>query len=219
MDQSTRAPTDVGASRVAEQLAAHEGLVRWVVRRQWRGALSAADALHAGRLGLWQALAHYDPGRGTRFSSYAVPAIRHAVWRAVAERRPAVPPPTEAAAAREGAWVDPDEALAAAEVRVALDELLERLAPRLRRVVVAHYGLEGGSPQSFAAIGRMLGCTRQRAQQLHATALGWLAQPAHSRALRRLLGRDRRADYRQALARQRRRARARHRARRGRPWA
>jgi len=45
--------------------------------------------------------------------------------------------------------------------------------------------------------------TRQRAQQLHAEALLWLAQPAHSLALRQLLDRNTPADYRAFLARQR----------------
>ena len=56
--------------------------------------------VHEGRIGLWQALRGYDPGRGTRFSTYAVPAITHALWRAVAaaratpaDWRPLIPPP------------------------------------------------------------------------------------------------------------------------------
>src|SRR5438094_12604 len=73
-------------------LAAHEGLVRWVVRQQGRSALPWADALHAGRVGLWQALRGYDPTRGTQFSTYAVSAIRHAVWAAVATARPPAGP-------------------------------------------------------------------------------------------------------------------------------
>jgi hypothetical protein len=73
------------ANRISgAQMARHERLVHWVVRRQWLGVLSFQDALHEGRIGLWSALCHYDPDRGTAFSSYAVPAIAHAVWRAVA---------------------------------------------------------------------------------------------------------------------------------------
>ena len=63
MVQSNTAPRDVSASGLAEQLAAHEGLVSWVVRRQRRAGLPFGDALHEGRLGLWQALRHYDPAR------------------------------------------------------------------------------------------------------------------------------------------------------------
>ncbi len=64
-----------GATISPELLARHEGLVRWVVRRQWLGELPFADALHEWRIGLWHALVSYDPARGTAFSSYAVPAL------------------------------------------------------------------------------------------------------------------------------------------------
>jgi RNA polymerase sporulation-specific sigma factor len=191
---------------MAERLAAHEGLVRWVVRRQWRGGLSFDDAVQEGRLGLWRALLGYDPGRGTRFSSYAVPAIRRAVWAAVAEQRAAPEPLRTPAPASE--WVDPVEALAAAEVRVAVWALVAQLPPGPRWVVVAHQGLAGRPPESFAVIGRALGVSRQRAHQVYAAARRHLAQPAHSLALRRLLGRAQRADYQRALARQRQAARA-----------
>src|SRR5258708_14922590 len=65
-------------------MAAHDGLVQWVVRRQWRGDLAFDEAVQIGRIGLWHALRGYDPARGNRFSTYAVPAITHAVWAAVA---------------------------------------------------------------------------------------------------------------------------------------
>ncbi|HIC95154.1 TPA: hypothetical protein EYP12_00830 [Candidatus Bipolaricaulota bacterium] len=45
---------------IARALAKHEGLVHWVVRRQWLGDLPYAEALHAGRIGLWRALQRYD---------------------------------------------------------------------------------------------------------------------------------------------------------------
>ena|GEM_PF-3489433 len=73
---------------VVQALAEHEGLVHWVVRRQWRGSLSYEEALHIGRIALWQALRHYDPRRGVAFSTYAVPAIARALWQAVAQAAP-----------------------------------------------------------------------------------------------------------------------------------
>src|SRR5262245_919331 len=92
MDRRCRSRAGVGVGVLDEQLAAHEGLVRLVVRRQQRGELPFADALHEGRLGLWRALLGYDGQRGGRFSSYAVPAIEHAVWRAVAQAAPGIGP-------------------------------------------------------------------------------------------------------------------------------
>jgi hypothetical protein len=53
--------------------------------------------------------------------------------------------------------------------------------------------------------------SRQRVHQLHVQAILWLAQPAHSLWLRRLLGRNSRRDYQCTLARSRRVARGKNR--------
>ncbi len=128
-----------------------------------------------------------------------MPAIRDAVWNAVADSRHGVAvvvsyPPTQIVE------FDPDEFVYAGQVRAETRALVDRLPSRLRLVIVAHYGLEGTEPESYAEIARTLGVTRQRVQQLHVDALLWLAHPAHSLALRRLLDRTSRADYRRALA-------------------
>jgi RNA polymerase primary sigma factor len=157
----------------AEQMAEHEGLVRWVVRRQWLGQLPYADALHEGRLGLWHALQGYDRSRGTRFSTYAVPAIARAVWEGVSRHQPAMrlvqsgnlPPASE--------FPDLTADLQRAELVAEVHSLIAKLPPRLAQVIIAHYGLDYNAPQTFAEIGRTLGVTRQRVQQLHVTALLW----------------------------------------------
>ena len=213
-------PITIGASPgrrpsiSAEQLAEHEGLVRWVVRQQWLGNLPFADALHEGRVGLWRALQGYDPSRGTRFSTYAVPAIRRAVWRAVGEDQQSAAVLSQRLVVPTAELPDLTEPLDHAQVLAELQRLVGTLPSRLGQVVVAHYGLAGHAPQSFAAVGSALGLTRQRVQQLHVTALLWLAHPDHSRALRRLLERNRRSDYQQFASRQRKHARTRRGARR-----
>jgi RNA polymerase sigma factor (sigma-70 family) len=184
---------------IAQALAKHEGLVHWVVRRQWLGDLPYAEALRVGRVALWRALLRYDPTRGTAFSTYAVPAIERAIWRAVAQAQPhpqellTPHPPQEA----------PD--LEEATERTLVGESLHRLVARLPRpldyVIVTRYGLHGRPPHTFATIGQALGLTRQRAHQLHTEALLWLAHPAHSLALRKLLDRNTVADYQAYLAR------------------
>ena len=194
---------------LAHQMAAHEGLVRWVVRQQGRSGLSFEAALHAGRIGLWQALIHYDPARGTRFSSYAVPAIRHAVWEAVARHRAETAWSGEASVLGAAPSADLAERVDRAAAVRTLGAAVGQLPGPWRRVVVWHYGFDGEPPRTFAAIGARLGVSRQRAQQLHAAALAWLAQPDRALPLRRLLGRHSRADYRAALARTRRQQRAR----------
>jgi DNA-directed RNA polymerase sigma subunit (sigma70/sigma32) len=56
---------------LARLMATHEGLVHAVVRKQVLGYLPFAEALQAGRVGLWRAILGYDPQRGTAFSTYA----------------------------------------------------------------------------------------------------------------------------------------------------
>jgi RNA polymerase sigma factor (sigma-70 family) len=188
-------------------LAEHERLVGWVVRRQWLGSLTYADALQVGRIALWRALRGYDPSRGTTFATYAVPSIARAVWRAVALAERHAP---EILGARPPQAAPSLETLAQhLLVREALQALLDRLPQPLHTVIVARYGLAGESPQTFAAIGQRLGVTRQRTHQLHTQALLWLAHPAHSLELRLRLERNTLADYRAYLARQRAWARAR----------
>jgi RNA polymerase sigma factor (sigma-70 family) len=179
----------------------HEKLVGWVARRQWSGGLPYADLLQVGRIGLWHALQHFNPERGTAFSSYAIPAISRSIWRAVtlAQRTPPEEltphPPQEA----------PD--LEEHVERVISYELLHRLVARLprrwRAVIVAHYGLEGRPAQTLSELARAWGVKPQRIFQLRTEALLWLGHPARSLVLRQLLGRNTVADYRAYLARQR----------------
>jgi RNA polymerase sporulation-specific sigma factor len=68
---------------LARLMAAHEGLVHAVVRKQVLGDLPFAEALQAGRIGLWRAILGYDPQRGTAFATYAWTCIMHHVWREV----------------------------------------------------------------------------------------------------------------------------------------
>ena len=129
--------------------------------------------LHEGQIALWQAIRHYDPGRNVAFSTYAVPAIRHRLWSAVAQAQrpqgwlaPAVPPdPAEVA---EKAWQRQ-------AVRAALAELLADLPEKRYHVIVAAYGLDGQPPLSLAAIGRLYGVSRERVRQWRNDALVLLA--------------------------------------------
>ena len=164
------------ALTVDQMLAKHERLVHWVVHRQWLGELSYAAAVQAGRLALWQAVQGYDSARGTAFSTYAVPAIQRAVWRAVREAQ--APVCEQCCACVPQPAVDPEQALLDRLRDELVRLLVAQLPERLAYVIVAHYGLADAPPQSFAQLGRVLGVTRQRAQQLHREALLWLAQPS-----------------------------------------
>jgi len=171
-------------------------LVHAVLRRQACGEAVYADLLQEGRLGLWQAVLHFDPRRGVAFSTYAWVAIERRVWRAVARSRDqpvgwdrAAPAEPEAAAEVAWQW---------AQVQVALPDALHHLPGRLRRVLVVAYGLHGQAPRSLAAIGREYGVSRERVRQWRNEALALLRLPAVSGRLRQVCGQDNRAAYQQA---------------------
>jgi RNA polymerase sigma factor (sigma-70 family) len=184
----------------------HDGLVYAVVRRQVLGDLSYAEALQAGREGLWRAIVRFDPSRGYAFSSYAWPSIVHHVWRAVKMHTRALgKEQAERCRARQTEWqltacADPAAIVAAQSVGCALQALVARLPQRLQTVVVARYGLGGRRSCLYREIGAQLGISGERARQLHNEALVWLRHPACSHRLRSLLGRHRLSAYQWAEA-------------------
>jgi RNA polymerase sigma factor (sigma-70 family) len=168
----------------------HEGLVQVVVRQQVLGDLTFNEALQAGRTGLWRAILGFEPSRGLAFSTYAFPCIKHQVWREVKAHTRFCS--GRGSAAGECGFCEcqtPDPAVVweEATIRQALHDLVRRLPPRLRYVIVARYGLDGHAPSFYRHIGARLGLTGERARQLHTEALVWLRHPGHSYRLRSLL--------------------------------
>jgi RNA polymerase sigma factor (sigma-70 family) len=179
-------------------MARHDGLVQAVVRRQVLGDLPFAEALQAGRIGLWHAIQGYDPKHGTAFSTYAWPCIMRHVWRAVKVHTRFHSPLVTSDGLSPLAGSDPALVWEAAAVEQALHHLVQRLPDRLRDVMVARYGLDGTPPTTYRQIGAALGLSGERARQLHTEALVWLRHPAHSQVLRSLLERHTLADYQAA---------------------
>lgn len=71
-DQSAFLCAQSGCSACLEELlCTHQGLIRAVVRQQYRGAVPYGELIQEGRIALWQAIVHYDPGKGIAFSTYA----------------------------------------------------------------------------------------------------------------------------------------------------
>jgi RNA polymerase sigma factor (sigma-70 family) len=171
----------------------HEGLVHVVLRRQSRGDVPYEDLLQEGRIGLWQAVLHFDPQQGAAFSTYAGVAIQRHIWRAVKRanrpqgwiQHPEFPNPVEIA--EEQVWWG--------QVKEALEEAVARLPDRLRQVICAAYGLDGSAPCTLAAIGREYGVTREMARYWHNKALLCLRLAAFSARLRQLCGQDSRTAY------------------------
>lgn len=130
----------------------HEGLIHFVLRRQVYGRVAYAELLQAGRIGLWQAVLHFDAKRGVAFSTYAVVAIQRWMWQTVAQaQRTAVPfvspePVHALRLAEENLWQS--------QVEAALLEAVRRRPTRPQQVMVAAYGLDGRPPRSLAEVGR-----------------------------------------------------------------
>ena len=169
-----------------------------VLHQQVRGGVPYQELVQEGRIALWKATLHFDTQREVAFSSHAGVAIERRIWAAVsrANQSPGylvVPEP-----------IDPCEVVEAsswrAQVHAALEEAISRLPDRLRRVVVAAYGLDGQTPQSLTAIGRQFGVTREAVRQWRNNALLRLRLPAFSAHLCRVFDQDSRDAYQHARA-------------------
>lgn len=186
----------------------HEGLVHTILHRQWRADLAYADLLQEGRIGLWRAVLYYDPHHGVAFSSYAGKAIEHRMWRAVflAKRQvswqAALHPPegVHPCAASADPLHIAEEGLWGEQVSAALEEMVSHLPEHLQEVIIVSSGLDGGPPQSLAAIGRWYGVTREMVRVWRNQALVQLRMPRFSARLRILCGHNSRAAYARAQA-------------------
>jgi len=188
---------------LADLMRMHEGLVHYIVRRQWRGRLSYEQAIHAGRIGLWRAVLGFDPGRGYAFSTYAGVVIARHVWRAV--RRTEKEEQAVRLPVSSSAYVDPQTEVQAGEVQTAVRAMVDRLPALQRRIVCAYYGLDNQGGCTLAELGRRRGCSRQAMHYHLRKALIVLRHPAFSAQLRAMLDRNSRAAYLRALRAQGRR--------------
>ena len=197
MSESTR--KRLTAQAVQQAMERHDGLVHAFLRRQGGGDIRYEEALQAGRIGLWRAIQGYDAARGTTFATYAWVAIhRHVDRRAKELQRERRVRVQEIQAPQDVA--DPAEELDRKLTRDVVHELVKQLPRPLCRVIVGRYGLDGQPPCTLKQLGQELGLSGERVRQLEGEALAWLRHPAHSWRLRQLLGRNRAADYRRALA-------------------
>lgn len=189
-------------------LRRHERLVHAVLRRQWRGEVACADLVQEGRIGLWQAIMHFDPHRETAFSTYAWYAIqnhmRGAVRRESRQReRVETWAQTELPGAnreRPNLLYIAEEALWWEKVCATLAEMVAQLPEPLREVVVVHYGLAGEPPCTLAAIGRGYGVTGEMVRVWRNEALLQLRMPLYSARLRALCEQDSRRAYARSQA-------------------
>ena len=83
--------------------------------------------------------------------------------------------------------ISPQELALAATLRLALEETLDTLTARERRVMHLRYGIIDGQERTLAEIGGRLGVTRERIRQIEAKALHKLRARSRSAKLRSYL--------------------------------
>lgn len=79
---------------------------------------------------------------------------------------------------------DPERAVVMQEMNQQMDEVLESLTARERRVVELRFGLGDGQPRTLEEVGDEFGVTRERIRQIQEKAFRKLQHPIRSRKLR-----------------------------------
>ena len=69
-------------------------------------------------------------------------------------------------------------------IRDRLDDVLNTLTDRERKVLKLRFGLQDGRPHTLEEVGQIFGVTRERIRQIEAKALRKLRHPSRSRKLR-----------------------------------
>jgi hypothetical protein len=85
-------------------------------------------------------------------------------------------------------WVDPEEELSKKEMVAVVEEMLDTLAPRLKKVLCLRYGIGLTQDYTLEEVGTRLDVTRERIRQIEVKALRLMKHPSRSDVLRQLLG-------------------------------
>ena len=80
--------------------------------------------------------------------------------------------------------VAPPEAASESMLREQLDQVLDGLADRERKVIKFRFGLEDGHPRTLEEVGREFGVTRERIRQIESKTLAKLRHPSRSGRLK-----------------------------------
>jgi RNA polymerase sigma factor (sigma-70 family) len=135
----------------------HIGLVAHIARQVGRSSrLPLEDLIQEGCLGLLYAARSFDPGKGCQFTTFAAPAVRWFILKALAKVRPLL---TLSAWQDKQHFASPE---ADPELREEVEQLLRCLLPDEWRVIVMRFGLQGRPEMSAREVGGRLGVSRQR---------------------------------------------------------
>lgn len=173
-----------------------EGFIRkkaWGFSTWARAAgLEVEDLVQEGWSGALQAAAHFNPDAGAKYLTYASTWIESAMKDALSQRTVRTPKGVSWASMSsldaslcsigdrgEQCLLDfqaddrpsAQELVVSMEDRTRLRAALPKLSSRERRLIVAHLGLDGGTPQTVLAVAKTLGLTHQGAVQIMEQAL------------------------------------------------
>ena len=81
----------------------------------------------------------------------------------------------------------PSDAAALAILHTEMEDILDTLSPRERRVLQLRFGLADGHQRTLEEVGKRFGVTRERIRQIEAKGLRKLRHPSRSRRLRDFL--------------------------------
>jgi RNA polymerase primary sigma factor len=84
--------------------------------------------------------------------------------------------------------VAPPEAASDSMLREQLEQVLDGLAERERKVIKLRFGLEDGHPRTLEEVGREFGVTRERIRQIESKTLAKLRHPSRSGKLKDYMG-------------------------------
>jgi RNA polymerase primary sigma factor len=79
--------------------------------------------------------------------------------------------------------ITPSEAASVTMLRTAVEDVLDSLTPRERRVLQLRFGLTDGRPRTLEEVGKRFGVTRERIRQIEVKALRKLRHPTRSTSL------------------------------------
>ncbi|MGH9205634.1 MAG: RNA polymerase sigma factor RpoD, partial [Acidimicrobiales bacterium] len=83
--------------------------------------------------------------------------------------------------------IAPPEAASLTMLHIEVEEILDTLTPRERRVLQLRFGLRGGDQRTLEEVGKRFGVTRERIRQIEAKALRKLRHPSRRKRLMALL--------------------------------
>ena len=87
----------------------------------------------------------------------------------------------------DDAAVAPPDAASYILMKEKLNEVLDQLAERERKVISLRFGLEDGHPHTLEEVGREFGVTRERIRQIESKTLAKLRHPSRSNSLKGFL--------------------------------